>query len=589
MNPMIKFSAIKGGDEDTSGSEERFPVETRYAFLSDILSNRFRQCAMVKGEVRKLTESNFSTLLGEPYEVQIPSYFLRSIVFRALERLWQRADMSTRLSLAQQLALLEEPAPADFDPEDVHVRDADGEDGMSVYPAAREHYLDVGPSLLRKQHDSVSDLKYEGVKMTRKELEDDSDDDASNESEGSGFEEDGRSSVADDDEEREWEEDGEKREERGEQEDEEDEGDDDEAAPIPLKKSISEKRPAQEREHEEDISSELSKKREADRNKGKAVSRQIAFWDTLLDARIRLQKAVTAANRLPPPLALKEQLELPECQEALNKLLREAAALSEELFQLQERLLKTNDSISPPPRKRRKLESDDDTPIDYVQWLEDATCDASAMEQTYHPHLVQTLAKWSAKIQAVAPSVLLPSNRGAFSSKNSQNTKTVLQLIDETLADHAKLVARTQIRRSKGARIGAPEISDDEVSQEDPNVFDDTDFYQQMLRDVIESKGNGSGGDDWMTIQKQKKAKKKVDTKASKGRKLRYETHEKLQNFMVPVPVIGGWHEEQIDELFASLLGRGFEGPGEEAADGEGEQEEMQLNEALKDGFRVFG
>lgn len=28
---------------------------------------------------------------------------------------------------------------------------------------------------------------------------------------------------------------------------------------------------------------------------------------------------------------------------------------------------------------------------------------------------------------------------------------------------------------------------------------------------------------------------------------------------MVPVPVVGGWHEEQIDELFASLLGRGFE------------------------------
>ena len=34
-----------------------------------------------------------------------------------------------------------------------------------------------------------------------------------------------------------------------------------------------------------------------------------------------------------------------------------------------------------------------------------------------------------------------------------------------------------------------------------------------------------------------------------------YEVHEKLQNFMVPVPT-AGWHEEQIDELFANLLGR---------------------------------
>lgn len=40
---------------------------------------------------------------------------------------------------------------------------------------------------------------------------------------------------------------------------------------------------------------------------------------------------------------------------------------------------------------------------------------------------------------------------------------------------------------------------------------------------------------------------------------IRFAVHEKLQNFMVPVPVHNGWHEEQIDELFSSLLGKGFE------------------------------
>lgn len=73
----------------------------------------------------------------------------------------------------------------------------------------------------------------------------------------------------------------------------------------------------------------------------------------------------------------------------------------------------------------------------------------------------------------------------------------------------------------------------------------------------------------------------------------RYEVHEKLQNFMVPVPVVGAWHEEQIDELFASLLGRGFEiseglNDDEEEAGKRLELEE-QLGEALKGGFRVFG
>ena len=53
---------------------------------------------------------------------------------------------------------------------------------------------------------------------------------------------------------------------------------------------------------------------------------------------------------------------------------------------------------------------------------------------------------------------------------------------------------------------------------------------------------------------------------------------------MVPVPVVG-WHEEQIDELFASLLGKGT-GIGED--DGE-DQEKGIFHDALKDGFKVFG
>jgi protein AATF/BFR2 len=56
----------------------------------------------------------------------------------------------------------------------------------------------------------------------------------------------------------------------------------------------------------------------------------------------------------------------------------------------------------------------------------------------------------------------------------------------------------------------------------DPDVFDDTDFYQKMLRDIIDARGSGNKNEDWMLLQKQKKAKKKVDTKASKGRKLRF-------------------------------------------------------------------
>jgi protein AATF/BFR2 len=67
--------------------------------------------------------------------------------------------------------------------------------------------------------------------------------------------------------------------------------------------------------------------------------------------------------------------------------------------------------------------------------------------------------------------------------------------------------------------------------------------------------------------------------------------HEKIQNFMVPVTTQGSWHEEQIDELFASLLGKGFENSVQAADDGMDEDNSMreQIDAALKSGFRVFG
>ncbi len=55
-----------------------------------------------------------------------------------------------------------------------------------------------------------------------------------------------------------------------------------------------------------------------------------------------------------------------------------------------------------------------------------------------------------------------------------------------------------------------------------------------------------------------------------------------MQNFMVPVPVAGAWHEVQKDELFSSLLGKGFEGAIPD------EPQSLQNRPELS-GFRVFG
>ncbi|KJA15245.1 hypothetical protein HYPSUDRAFT_48566 [Hypholoma sublateritium FD-334 SS-4] len=495
-----------------------------------------------------------------------------------------------RLSLAEQIAQLEEAAPADYDPEDLQSRGAD--DAMDLDDGAvREHYFEVGPSTLRNKLPSVADAKYEGIRVSRKQLledeEEGSDEDKEEEQGRDGLEE-GASNDEDDLDSDDQGDGGSLQgshdhifERRLPSASEESDGDSESEGEKPLTPEHLKQGPA-DQALPDDVTSTLQKTRENDIKKGQAVKRQIALWDTLLDTRIRLQKSVVSANALPPPAQMKEYLETSSCRDAISKFLNEAAMLTDELSQLQENILTTNKVIQPPPKKRRKL--DGEPSFDqYKITFETASEDLSALEHAFHPHLLQTLSKWSAKIQAVAPSVLLPSNRGAF-SKGGQNLKSAVELVEETLHDQNKLLTRTQIPRVKKPRIGgAPVDKIDHAEVVDADVFDDTDFYQKILRDIIDARGDGSKNDDWMLLQKQKKAKKKVDTKASKGRKLRYEVHEKLQNFMVPVPVPGAWHEEQIDELFASLLGKGFENIALNA-----EQVQVQ-NDIQLGGFRVFG
>ena len=77
----------------------------------------------------------------------------------------------------------------------------------------------------------------------------------------------------------------------------------------------------------------------------------------------------------------------------------------------------------------------------------------------------------------------------------------------------------------------AKENGDDENNEDkeyDVEIFDDDDFYHQLLRELIERKTEGITdpmllGQKWLQIQKMRnKIKKKVDTRASKGRKTRY-------------------------------------------------------------------
>ncbi|KAB5588674.1 Protein bfr2 [Ceratobasidium theobromae] len=443
------------------------------------------------------------------------------------------------LSLAEQISQLEDTAPPDID---IERFDAGGEDGAEGDLAAgRDHYLDVGVSSLRKQRDAQVDPKYEGAKTTRSQLyefDDVTDDEEQNdssrsaseaESEGSasdGQQSDGEPSTAEDQEEE-----GEIDNNTPEDEDSADENED----PVPAT---------------DDLTAALKRSRQADRDKGRAIIQQRVLWDSLLEARIRLQKAATGSNRLPDPNHLAPYVTLEPGREAVQALVKEIAAFSEDMLTLRKRLIETNEpDVKMPSSKRQKLDTDD-----LEEQIQSATRSAVDIDSAYHPVCVHTLQKWSNKIAAVTPATLTAKSGKSF--RGGTAVRSAVELVQDALGESgsqggAKAIGRTRVRRSAGTRIGAGQ--DQAQAEGDAEVFDDLDFYQALLRDVIDSRTGAQ--DDWVARQQMKKTKKVVDTRASKGRKLRFEVHEKLQNFMVPVPT-ATWHEEQIDELFANLLGR---------------------------------
>lgn len=180
-----------------------------------------------------------------------------------------------------------------------------------------------------------------------------------------------------------------------------------------------------------------------------------------------------------------------------------------------------------------------------------------------------TIQKWNEKTRIAT----------AAKIKNAP-TNTILQQISYILSDRDKLIRRTQLKRSDYDIIGykkeSTEIIEDNMAlnpitrdrKEDdeyiPEIFDDSDFYHQLLRELIECKSADISDPiqlsrQWISLQQMRsKMKRKVDTKATKGRKIKYVVHNKLVNYMAPEKSTK-WNEESTNELYNSLFGKMFE------------------------------
>nr|XP_019010496.1 protein BFR2 [Kwoniella pini CBS 10737]OCF49277.1 protein BFR2 [Kwoniella pini CBS 10737] len=445
-------------------------------------------------------------------------------------------------SLADQIKKLTASQPKYVDPESAYT----SLDSLSLPKKdtneGKEHYLDVGPSRLRSNlnnhnnnnhnnntnHESseggtLRGVKYDGQKVGRQKIFDD-DDEEEEEEDRSGAMAFGNVEDSEEDEEEDEEDDAEVEDDEDEEVDEDDDDDDDDDEDEDDEQEEDEEAHERLRPSAKSLNKALDPMASLRDSRAKDIEKG-ALFESLLTLRITFQKALTTSQSLP-----KHEDNYPNDPEneiliKKNEILKSLSELNERLFTIRENLVLPEEGGKKVDLGKRKRDEFDEENY----WKESASSSLK-LSDSNHNQLLPILQKWSTKIQAAS---LQLGSKQAGGSKFLQSVKSgnggVVEAIEAGLAS----------KRESDKTLMESEESG----------------YRSLLREVIESRSGSGPAADLTHLRKEKKKKREAERGGSKGRKLRYTVHEKAQNFVVPIPLSNGWHEEQVDELFSSLFG----------------------------------
>ncbi|KYM76488.1 Protein AATF [Atta colombica] len=324
--------------------------------------------------------------------------------------------------------------------------------------------------------------------------------------------------------------------------------------------------------------------------KGNCVRNQLKLWENFLEIRIKLQKCVVISNQMPQHDVHKELGSNMNFVKIVNETKMKLALIMENMLRLKDLLLKqypetknlyidvkkikTNKNINTDDPLDKKISSDTEDELENGKQLS-IDEDIEAIEElvpqkrlryndyekvlqkdhdSYRKYRNSVIKKWNDK------------TRFATGSLNKGSSQTTLKQIEFAMNDISKLRNRTQLKRSEYNIVGKCLLNGDNdgrrIQEYDPEIYDDNDFYHQLLRDLIEYKSSDVTdpvqlSKQWIQLQNvRKKMKRKIDTRATKGRRVRYNIHNKLVNFMAPITVYDTWTDNAKNELYNSLFGK---------------------------------
>ncbi|PPR81088.1 hypothetical protein GOBAR_AA39627 [Gossypium barbadense] len=248
-----------------------------------------------------------------------------------------------------------------------------------------------------------------------------------------------------------------------------------------------------------------------------------------------------------------------EVSAAYSDLITASKKTLDSLLELEEALLENNPSIAQSlegnaGQSSKKLSGDSNLDMeDDEEWLR-----ISQMNRRIAAFRDKAVNKWQRKTEVTTGAAAIKSKLQAFNQNISEQVAAYMR-------DPTRMIKQMQQRRSTIGIFGAvTEAANNANGEEahpegDPELLDDSEFYQQLLKEFFETVDPTSSG--MLRVQNlsfllkqnyyclttetafyalkrlQTKKRKIVDRCASKSRKIRYHVHEKIVNFMAPEPM----------------------------------------------------
>ncbi|CAN8072930.1 unnamed protein product [Agarophyton chilense] len=234
-----------------------------------------------------------------------------------------------------------------------------------------------------------------------------------------------------------------------------------------------------------------------------------SIHDSIVNLRIKLQPILELASKLPPveQRTQNEKWASPHAKSAIAK----AEASLNSLFS----------------------HADD-------AWSATWSAGQNKSSKSFSKWRTSVLDHWGRKVNEATGAV----PKGGFKSFDT----TITAQVKATLAS-GKQLERSQKVKECFELIGGGQVE----TGSHPFHYDDSELYRCTLREIIESGGENASGLRLDEVSKRGRVRKKRDRLRAKGRRLKYEVHEKLVGFLAPVPLPDAG---PLDEILGSLFGR---------------------------------